>query len=391
MIKSSSVIEDTLYCLLHEYKMIVHSGGTYAGKTFGILVALIYFLAKKKDANLKVRIIGQSVPELENGAHKDWRAICDLLPIAKLESKQAKTYKIGTNLIKFMSVDTLGKAKSGKWDITFINEANHIDWEIADQLLLKSNIKIIDFNPTGRFWLHKHILPKIDIYEPYLLKRTTYKDNPSISEDKIREIESITDPSKRAAYVEGRLAQNPAAIFTEWSTFTGNFPEGNYHMYHLDFGFTNDVTALGEICMYSGEVYCMEWIYETGLLTKQLHEKMQQLGIRRDIPIIADNIPKDIAELRAYGWKIIPAIKPKVVQRVSLMQEYKYNVHIGSENYQSELEQYKFLKDRRTGEFTNIPEDRNNHLLDGMGYWGWWNLRSKAGALSKAVGVHNIM
>jgi len=391
MIKTSSVIEDTLYCLLHDYKLMAHQGGTYAGKTFGILVALIYFLAKKKDANLKVRIIGQSSTELEDGAYKDWLTICDLLPIPVLLSKQAKTYRIGNNFIKFRSVDTLGKAKSGKWDITFINECNEIPWEIAEQLILKSNVKILDWNPTGRFWFHKHILPKIETYSPYLLKITTYHDNPSISEDKIREIESITDPSKRSAYVLGKLAKNPAAIYTDWSTFIGDFPLGSYHMYHLDFGFTNDVTALGEICMYSGEVYCMEWIYETGLLTKHLHEKMDQLGIRRDIPIIADNIPKDIAELRAYGWKIIPAIKPKVVQRVSLMQEYKYNVHVSSENYQSEFEQYKFLQDKKTGEFTNIPEDRNNHLLDGLGYWGWWNLRTKAGALSNAVGVHNIM
>jgi phage terminase large subunit len=387
-IVETKVIQDTLYALMNGYKLIVHQGGTYSGKTVGILLALQYYFIQNPHAKIKSRIVGQSVPELKGGALKDMIEINDVQPMADILSKQDNIYKIGSNTMRFQSIDTIGKSKSGKWKLTYINEANHIDWSIAENLILKSDIVIIDFNPDGRFWFHKYILPDIDKYKPYLLKRTTYKDNPTLPQSTIDKIKNIKGPN-RDSLVHGKLASNPAAVYKDWSTFSGDMPLGSYHMYHLDFGFTNDVTALGEVCMYGGEVYCKEWIYETGLLTKHLNDKMVQLGIRKDIPIIADNIPKDIAELQVYGWKIIPAIKPKVVQRVSLMQEYIYKVHTASENYQSEFEDYKFLKNRSTGEYTNIPEDANNHLLDGLGYWGWFNLRKKNSILGKSFGSFN--
>ena len=387
------VVNDTLYSMRQKYKLIVHQGGTYSGKTFGILVAIALYLSLEKSKKLSVRIVGQSVPELEAGAYKDWQTINDLVPFAFMESKQGKIWSINGHIIKFTSVDKLGKAKSGKWDITYINEANHIPWDIAEQLLLKSDIKIIDFNPTGPFWFHKQIKPRLEIFKPYLLRRTTYKDNPTLSEDKIKEIESIIDPFKRSAYVLGEMAVNEGIIYPNNETYIGDLPNGSYHFYHLDFGFANDVTALGEVCLYGGEIYCRELIYETGLLTKDLNNLMMKTQVSKKIPIIADNIPKEIAELAAYGWKIIPASKPagSVNAGISILRNYKIKYHASSINYGEELSTYQYIKDKQTGQYTNVPMDKNNHLLDGLRYWAYTNLKPTSRALQKAMYIENLM
>lgn len=387
------VVNDTLFALDNKYKLIVHQGGTYSGKTFGILVGLCLYLTMYNDRKLAVRIVGQSVPELEAGAYKDWQTINDLVPFSVMESKQGKIWRCNGHLVKFTSVDKLGKAKSGKWDITYINEANHIPWDIAEQLLLKSETKIIDYNPTGIFWFHKQLKHRIDTFDPYLLRKTTYNDNPTLSQDKINEIESIIDPMKRAAYVTGDMPINDGLIYQNSESFYGDLPNGNYHFYHLDFGFANDVTALGEVCLYGGDVYCKEYIYQTGLLTRDLNSLMLERGVSKKIPIIADNIPKEIAELAAYGWRIIPASKPSgsVNAGISILRNYKIKYHYQSKNYEDELQSYEYIKDKQTGKYTNIPIDRNNHLLDGLRYWAYTNLKPTNKVLQKAMYSENLM
>jgi phage terminase large subunit len=389
----TKVLNDTFLALNRKYKLIVQQGGTYSGKTFGILVAIALYLQQNKTANLKCRIVGQSVPELEAGAYKDWQQIMEIMPIATMTSKPSKVWAIGNNLIKFTSVDKLGKAKSGKWSLTYINEANHIPWDIAEQLLLKSEVKMIDYNPTGKFWFHKHIATKIEVYEPYLFQRTTYLDNPSLSKDKIREIESITDPYKRSAYVLGELAQQEGIIFPNHKSFTGNLPFGNHHAYCLDFGFTNDVTALSEVCLHGGEIYAMEHIYQTGLLTKDLNALMIERGIKKNIPIIADNIPKEIAELRQYGWTIIPAYKPagSVLEGIRILEKYWINCHNSSDNLDHELKNYTWLKDKTQGIFKNVPLDANNHLLDGIRYWAYTFLNKKSNFINQMRSSNHLI
>lgn len=366
----------TLEGLRKGTSLFVHQGGTYSGKTFGILIALATYLYESERTQ-RWLIVGQSSTEMDDGVLKDWQTIMDYMPVGTCINKSKNIWKVNKCIVTFRHVDTVGKAKSGKRDGVFINECNHTPWDIAEQLMTKSDIKILDFNPTAKFWLHKKILPRLESYAPYLTTKTTYHDNPSVSEDKKREIELFKDdPMKYSAYVLGELGKMEGLVIPSYKTFS-EFPRGQKNAYFLDFGFTNDVTALGEACIYAGEIFCKQLIYKTGLLTRDINDHMVKLGVNKNLPIYCDNIPKDVAELAAYGWKLYKTKKfpGSVNHGISILNQYKVNVHKESLDAIMEFDNYGYIK--KDGEYINKPIDKHNHFVDGLRYWAMANCNAR--------------
>ena len=384
------VFQETLLALNKGYRLIIHQGGTYAGKTYSSLAAMGVWI---RDKNINGIVVGQAVPELKGGAHNDWEEINNYFGFAECVNKTDREYAIGNSRLKFTTIDTVGKAKSGKRGFCFINECNHIPWDIAEQLILKSDVVILDYNPTHRFWLHKHILPKIEIYQPYLITKTTYKDNPSVSEQKKREIESFeSDPYKYSVYALGELGKHPGVVFEKYNTFHGDLPDGSKRGCFLDYGYTNDVTALGEAIILGDKIYCREIIYETGLLTRDINNLMVQNMVIKGLPIYADNIPKENAELSTYGWKIIPTKKfaGSVKFGIGILKQYQIHVHTGSINAMNEMDNYTYIKNR-DGEFINEPIDKYNHFIDGLRYYAMVNASSAVTSMSKRYYSENLI
>src|SRR5690606_17339793 len=87
--------------------------------------------------------------------------------------------------IQFKSFDSVGKAKSsGKRDILFLNEANHISYAIADALMIRSIETFIDFNPDNEFWAHKEVLTEPN--SEFL--SLTYDDNEAIPAETLEDL-----------------------------------------------------------------------------------------------------------------------------------------------------------------------------------------------------------
>ena len=98
------------------------------------------------------------------------------------------TYTFGNKTrIQFKSFDTVGKAKAaGKRDILFLNEANHIAFDIADTLMIRSKEVWIDFNPDEPFWAHTEVLTEPN--SEFLL--LTYLDNEACPVETIEDLET---------------------------------------------------------------------------------------------------------------------------------------------------------------------------------------------------------
>src|SRR3990167_2462441 len=140
-------------------------GGTSASKTISILVWCIDYAQTNKGK--KVDIFAESYPHLEDGAIKDFKTIMqeqNYWNDARWnESKHVYTFETGT-VIKFISVDKLGKAKGPRRDVVFVNEANHaMDYDVFDQLLVRTKeVMWLDWNPSEEFWYYEKIKDKID-------------------------------------------------------------------------------------------------------------------------------------------------------------------------------------------------------------------------------------
>ena len=140
----------------------------------------------------------------------------------------------------------------------------------------------------------------------------------------------------------------------------------------LDFGYTNDPTALfcGLIDLNDNKIYVFDELYEKGLSNKKIYDKIVELGYKKE-RIIADSAePKSIDELRDLGlWRIAAAEKGKdsIRSGIQFIQNYKIIVHPRCVNFLTEIYNYQWDKDK-IGKAINEPIDDFNHLMDAMRY-----------------------
>jgi len=106
------------------------------------------------------------------------------------------------------------------------------------------------------------------------------------------------------------------------------------------------------------------------MLNSDIAEMIKKKGFAKE-RIRADCAePKSNEDLRRLGIsRIMPSVKGKdsVLNGIAQIQEYKIYVHPRCKNAFAELSSYCWKKDDGENGL-NVPEDRNNHLMDAMRY-----------------------
>ena len=137
------------------------AGGTSASKTISILIWLIDYC--QSHSGKTASVVSESYPHLERGAMLDFENIMKDRGYWNddrwNQTKHTYTFETGSRL-EFSSPDTYGKAHGPRRDVLFINEANDLDYRIADQLIVRTRaIVLMDWNPTTEFWFYTQMLP----------------------------------------------------------------------------------------------------------------------------------------------------------------------------------------------------------------------------------------
>ncbi|HLS52426.1 MAG TPA: phage terminase large subunit [Tissierellaceae bacterium] len=363
---------------------VVNQGGTSSSKTYSIMQVICELLMEKRRTAL---VTGMYHHSLVSGAKVDLYEIIARSPILRraMVNPDAEgekfLFKNGSRLT-FKAYDTADKAKYGKRDILFINEANNMTYAVADQLMKRARERVfIDFNSDARFWVHDNILVYDRHRADYFISNFTHNEYA---------------PEETLEYLRGILQKkteiNNAYWNNEWDVYglgltgsvSGTIFQGNFHLiddfdkviglrkkaYFIDFGYTNDPTAVGIAGMKFGNVYAKELLYETGHYGELLALKLKnELQLDPRIPMVCDNDRASVLSLQRAGFKAIIAKKPKVTERLTMMQEVQMFIDKRSTNFQFEQQNYKFKLNKLTMEYTNQPEDEHNHLFDGLGYY----------------------
>ena len=345
----------------------VVQGGTSASKTFSILMILIDRAQTNK--NLTIHVISESYPHLRDGAIKDFKTI--LLGRNYWEddrwNKTEKEYSFETGTtIKFLSIDKLGKAHGPRMDILFLNEANNVEWQIVDQLMARTRGDIwIDYNPSSEFWFHEHIKDSL----PHDFIILNYKDNEALDQTVVEYIESKReDKNWWTVYGLGHLGEIEGRVYTGWKTIQEVPEEARLVRYGLDFGYTNDPTAIVEIYRYNDGYILNEIRYMKGLQNSEIADFMKN---REKALIIADSAePKSIDELKLHGLDIIGAEKgPGSINRgIDFVKDQRIQVTISSYYLLKEYNAYLWKTDTKTGKHINEVIGGNDHLLDAIRY-----------------------
>lgn len=359
-------------CLKLTARKKVIQGGTSASKTYSIIPILIDY-ATKNPRHL-ITVVAESIPAVRNGAVKIFQDVMYDTNrwIQDHWRSNPMEYKFSNGAtIQFTSFDNAGKAKAaGKRDILFLNEANHINFDIADALMVRSNSIWIDFNPDHEFWAHTETLKEPD--SEFLL--LTYKDNEGLPPEILQELLIRQEKAKTndywanwcKVYIDGEIGVIQGAIFQNWSI--GEFDNSLPHVYGLDFGFSNDPDSLIKVAVDKKRklIYASEVLYKTGNSTEQLTKLLQANLNPSNSLVVADSAdPRTINDLRIKNFNAIPATKgPDSVRNgIKRLQDYEIIVTSTSTNLIKELRNYVW-HDKKS----EMPIDAYNHQIDPLRY-----------------------
>jgi len=286
----------------------------------------------------------------------------------ELHNKSNSEYELSGNLVEFISLDQPQKVRGRKRNLLFINEANELDFEDWQQLVFRTEDKIIlDYNPSDEYhWIYDKVKEREDA-DFYI---TTYLDNPFLEPSIKAEIERLKDTDEQywQIYGLGQKGISKATIFN--FTETNVIPEdAEFVSYGADAGYTNDPTTLVSVYKKDYNLYIKEHLYQTQMTTVDIHNKWKQIGITRE-PIYFDSAePRLIEELRRMGWNVRPSIKgaDSVNAGIDLLKRFKIHIYKDSHNAIQEFRNYKWQEDK-SGKLMNKPVDKNNHLIDATRY-----------------------
>ncbi len=366
----------------------VIQGGTSAGKTLAILAVLIDIAAKNKT---EISVVSESIPHLRRGAIKDFAKVMQWTGrwVADRWNKTLLTYHFANgSIIEFFSADSEARLRGARRQVVYINEANNIDFESYYQLAIRTSEAIyIDFNPTHEFWAHTEVLPEQDA-ELIIL---TYNDNEALPDTIRRDIELNRTKAETSAYWAnwwkvyglGQVGTLQGAIYEDFEVVEGiDVSRAKFVALGLDWGFSNDPTALVAIYRQGDCLLIQELLYSTGLTNQDIADKLRTLGITRAWEIVADSAePKSIEEIYRLGFNIKPAEKgPDSVRNgIDILKRFKLQVTKDSTNLIKELRSYTWATDKE-GKNTGVPIDSFNHACDAMRYVALNKLRvSNAG------------
>jgi phage terminase large subunit len=344
----------------------VVSGGTAASKTISILVWLIDY--GQSSQNEIITVVAESYPHLNLGAMRDFKNIM----IAhgywddKSWNESSHTYTFpNKTILEFISFDKFGKAHGPRRDILFINEANNIPYNIADQLITRTRkIVWMDYNPTNEFWFYTEMLNRRDDVDFITL---TYKDNEALDEITIKEIESHKHNKQWwQVYGLGQLGELEHKIYKGWQIIDTIPHEARLIRRGIDFGYTNDPTVIVDIYEYNGGFIIDELCYQKGLSNKGIADIL--MASNGNVLTIADSAePKSIDEIKSYGVNIIGAIKGQgsVYQGIQYVQDQKISLTSRSIKTIKAYRNYLFRIDKN-GTIINEPDDSVHEWSNSM-------------------------
>lgn len=353
---------------------VVNQGGSSSGKTYSILQVLC-----SKAVSEERRIItvaGQDIPNLKKGALRDMERIVDeSAELRRLirsynKSDRVYTFRSGSQM-EFNSYGDAQDAKSGKRHYLFANEANGIPYPIYQELALRTTIRaFIDYNPNAEFWVHANLLTKPKGKVRLII--SDHRHNPFCPESIREKLEALalSDPELFKVYGRGKTGKIEGLILRNWFLCDGIPADAKFIGYGLDFGFTNDPTALLGVWMQNGELWVKELLYDPGLTNPEICTRLTEFGVGRYDEIIADSAePKSIKEISSSGFKVFGAEKgpDSVKNSIDILKRWKINITQDSVNLRKELGSYKW-RQTKDGKTLNEPVDFMNHLIDALRY-----------------------
>lgn len=366
---ASKIFKGLIYGYENGATIISCQGSSRSAKTYNILIFLITFLVEHP--RLRLSIVRKTLPAIKGSVLIDFKEILIKMDIwnDKQFNKTELIYRFTNgSWIEFFSTDDEQKIRGRKRDILFVNEANEISFLEWQQLRMRTTkFAILDYNPSFSedHWIEQENRDP-DCYHFI----STYKDNPFLEQKIIDDIEKLQDKNKSlwTVYGLGLRAVIEGRIFESYE-IVEEIPYGIKQQWiGMDFGYTNDPTAIVEVAIFEGSLYIDELCYKTRMLTNEIVRELKEKTKGRKI-ISESADPRLIDEIYNAGLNIHAVEKylGSINAGLAKMKEYNIKITKRSTNIKKEFDNYVYAQDKE-GKFINQPVDTLNHSIDAVRY-----------------------
>lgn len=351
------------------YTVVSEQGGARSGKTTNTVIWLInYCLSHPKT---RLAVVRATFPALKGSVMVDFKD--QLLAYGvwsdKAFNKNDSIFNFSNgSWIEFFSCDSEQKLRGRKRDILYVNEANEISPLEWRQLRMRTTrFSVVDYNPS---FSDEHWLCELNKDKRTYHFVTTYLDNPFLEQTIIDEIESYktTNQSLWRIYGLGQQAMVEGLIFSDVEVVDEIPSYVKKRWRGMDFGFTNDPTAIVDVGLYQNDLYVDELCYRTEMVTSDIVKVLKDNGpLVETISESAD--PRLVQEIYRAGVNIHPVQKypGSIDAGINKMQEYHIKVTKRSYNVLKEFRNHTWAQDKE-GHWINKPIDMWNHGIDAIRY-----------------------
>jgi phage terminase large subunit len=366
----------------------VFYGGRGSGKTIFVLDKLLIKGLKEKRTILLMR---KTTANCKFSVWKELKEAVSRMGLTKYftfyESDYSAVCSLTGTTFKCSGLDVSEKIKGfSEVSDVLLEEATEFTPEDVD--LIDGTVRSVKYNlPLQLYFLFNPVSKANYVYKRFgfdtgiippntFILKTTYLDNPFLSQDYIERMDNmkLTNPARWKIEALGDFVSLDKLVFQNWRVedFDHTTIKGEL-MCGLDYGFINDISAFTSSIMDEAnkKIYVFKEWGDTGKTNEDLAAIITALGFSKSV-IVADAAEmKSIEEMRRKGIsRIRPCVKgpDSIIHGIQKLQNYEIIVHPSCSGIITEFENYSWTKDKKTGEYINKPIDTFNHYLDSLRY-----------------------
>ena len=372
-----------------DYKHVICQGGGDSAKTVSIIQMLC--TCANLEPGTKTLIAADSMPNLKDGAIYTFERFVepDFSPFIKSYHKTDKLITwTNKSMTKFKSFENEHEARGSLWDYAYFNESTLFSWDLYWQIQRKTRRQVFqDFNPTAAFWAHKNLVEGGEAQFRGKWKRfiVDHRHNPFLTKEQHDEYESITDPELFKVYSRGQTGKVTGLIFGHFKRLEKMPEDCDRYIWGIDYGYTNDPTAIVKVGIKGRNRYIQEVCYIRGTDKKEARYEQFELGSAAHIKqVLIDNGWKEgqviyseideqmILQLRKLRLPVYQARKGPGSKVAGISKLREFNCFYIGDNFHLEIMNYKYVTaiDALSGKIvlTNEPMDGYDHLCDASRY-----------------------
>lgn len=383
---SKSLFVPKFYPLLFDYshRWECYMGSAGSAKSYFITQKLIIRACREKIKILVCRRYGTTLRNTCFSLFKDVLAKWQLTPYVKIRETDFNIRFPNGSEIIFMGLDEETKLLSlNNIGAIFIEEAYEVPKPIVEQLNLRlrgntPNQQIMmAWNPINRnHWLYDFC--EVNPPESFLYTHSTFKDNPFLNAEYIKELEEmyVRNPTKARVFCDGLWGVDAEGlVITNWREEKFDPMElaaaGLEHRAGMDLGWIDKSAVIDTLYdKQNRTIYVFNEFYKSGCQLSELATAIKDMNLQKTKIFVDAAEPRSIQFFKNEGIRAEACAKGKdsVKAGIMFLQDSLIVVHPKCKHFITELDNFSYIKSKQTGEWTEATTHEWSHAIDACRY-----------------------